>query len=437
LEQTLDDDALNTSVFEPMCSGFADSSPALRELTLKATLVLVPHLTHPNLEKLSRYLVRLQGDEESSIRTNTVIFFSKLAPYLTETTRQKMLLPAFIRAMKDPFTPCRNAALKSTLKAKEFFDPEGIAARVLPAVTPQLLDPSPEVRREAFAAVDELLFVLRQESERMNSIPQMVPVGIPPSQPIGGGGSGNGVVVGGAAMPVSSTHSSTTIQQPQNPVATTSTGNTGTGYGFGISSWMGKSQSSTPTPPSNTVVPAPTPPQQQHQYQQQTIPAVVQPSRITANTVEDNWSDHDDIGDDEGWDEDDLLDLNTTKVTLPPLGISTSSNGSMKPPQLNVPAAAPLSNNSSLFGPSPSSMNTNNDDDEFFDAFDVKPTTVMKPATAMTGGGSMKLNTGGPGKLIVPKKIAGGGTSTTKLKPVITKISPSSKDDVADGWDDF
>lgn len=59
LEQNLDDDMLNSAIFEAMCSGFSDSSAALRELTLKATLVLVPHLTHPSLEKLARYLARL------------------------------------------------------------------------------------------------------------------------------------------------------------------------------------------------------------------------------------------------------------------------------------------------------------------------------------------------------------------------------------------
>jgi hypothetical protein len=75
-------------------------------------------------------------------------------------------------AMKDPFTSCRLAALKSTLKAKEHFDPMGIASRVLPAVTLHLVDSSAEVRRDAFAAVDDLLFVLRQESEQLNNLPE-------------------------------------------------------------------------------------------------------------------------------------------------------------------------------------------------------------------------------------------------------------------------
>lgn len=92
LESQLDKSSLNSSVFEPMCSGFTDSSGPLRELTLKSTIVLVPKLNHANLEKLVRYLVRLQADPEASIRTNTVIFIGKVAPHLTETSRQKLIV---------------------------------------------------------------------------------------------------------------------------------------------------------------------------------------------------------------------------------------------------------------------------------------------------------------------------------------------------------
>ena len=74
----LDKNAINSTVFEPMCTGFTDSSGALRELTLKSTIPLIPHLNSVNLEKLGRYLVRLQSDTENSIRTNTVIFISKV-----------------------------------------------------------------------------------------------------------------------------------------------------------------------------------------------------------------------------------------------------------------------------------------------------------------------------------------------------------------------
>ena len=48
----MDKAALNVSVFEPMCSGFTDSSGALRELTLKSAISLVPNLTqHTSFQK--------------------------------------------------------------------------------------------------------------------------------------------------------------------------------------------------------------------------------------------------------------------------------------------------------------------------------------------------------------------------------------------------
>ena len=170
LSKHLDKHILNSSVFEPMCSGFSDSSPALRELTLKSTFVLVSQLSQPNLEKLSRYLIRLQSDNETSIRTNTVIFIGKLAPFLSETSQQKLLLPAYVRSMKDPFAPCRMAALQSTIKTKEQFQMVDISTKVLPAITPLLLDPMPDVRAEAFKVVDTLLGMLRIESDRMATI---------------------------------------------------------------------------------------------------------------------------------------------------------------------------------------------------------------------------------------------------------------------------
>jgi SCY1-like protein 1 len=78
LTERLDKQAINSCVFEPMCTGFTDSSAALREMTLKSTLPLISRLNSVNIEKLGRYLIRLQSDGEDSIRTNTVIFISKV-----------------------------------------------------------------------------------------------------------------------------------------------------------------------------------------------------------------------------------------------------------------------------------------------------------------------------------------------------------------------
>lgn len=163
----LDGPTLNRVVFEPMCSGFSDSSAPLRELTLKSSIVLVEFLTPANLEKLTRYLVRLQNDSEDSIRTNTVIFIGKVAPNLSDMTRSKLILPAFMRAMGDGFVPCRLAGLKAISACRDYFDEKNLATDVLPAIAPSLVDTSEEVRNQSMMAVEELLEILRQVGERM------------------------------------------------------------------------------------------------------------------------------------------------------------------------------------------------------------------------------------------------------------------------------
>ena len=381
--QHLDQNALNNSVFEPMCSGFSDSSAALREMTLKAALGIVPHLSQPNLEKLSRYLVRLQNDSEASIRTNTVIFFSKLAPHLTEMTRQKLLLPAFIRAMRDPFKPCRLAALQSTLKSKEFFDPQGIASKVLPAVTPCTLDGAPDVRKEAFAVVEDLLFVLRQESERMSHLPEQ-------------GALGNAVPPPGQAPAAKPAVAPTpTVAAPQAHAPAPTSG----GYLTGISSWM-KSSAKPDAPPAPATGSSSTMPRGGP------APAVPNVEKLNVN---DDMNGLDDWDDDGGWGDDvDNLDASSSGVK-PQVGVKPPSPPTK--PAGGVSLLAPVEDEYDFFGS--------------FDAFDSKP---AKPV-------SMKKSSGG--KLTVPGKKTAKSPSaaTTKKKPAVKKLAID--DDLGDGWDDF
>jgi SCY1-like protein 1 len=399
MAESFDKNTLNEAVFEPMCSGFSDSSAALRELTLKATAALVPHLTHPNLEKLSRYLVRLQSDPESSIRTNTVIFFSRLAPYLTETTRQKMLLPAFVRAMKDPFTPCRLAALKSTLKAKEFFDPMGIASRVMPAITPQLLDPSAEVRREAFTAVDDLLFVLRQESERLSRLPE------PASAPMHPASAAQ-------TRPAAATTQSA-APQPEAPRSG--------GFSLGgISSWMTSKATPEPSPqsaPSSAVQPRAVAshvsprPVVPHMPMQPRPGLPLAPSMAMNNM---NLNESEDWGDADGWDDDNDVDLDVSAGGVKVGGApAPAASGSLFAVSAPVPPPAAYG---SLFAPAAS-------EDDFFGGFDAKP---AKPVAMRTMGGG--------GKLVVPPKKAAAKTAAA-AKAAVKKLS--AEESVSDGWDDF
>mmetsp|Transcript_12638 Transcript_12638/g.22717 ORF Transcript_12638/g.22717 Transcript_12638/m.22717 type:complete len:401 (-) Transcript_12638:51-1253(-) len=396
----LDKNALNVSVFEPLCSGFNDSSAALRELTLKATLALVPSLNSPNVEKLSRYLVRLQSDAETSIRANAVIFIAKIAPHLSEVSKQKMLLPAFARSMKDTFAPCRLSALQSTLQTKTLFTMQDIATKVLPCVMPLLLDPMPDVRKEAFRVVQNLLKDLEEESKRMEKL------GVPGQGPSGAPSSGN---------------------MPQQAAAQVANGTApapvsgGSSYLSGLSSWMTSSASAatqpsgtmsagtTPTKPSAPVAPTTAPPSITNvRSPQPTLPVQqqfgspgfsVSAPAPAAPAVDDGWGDDGD--DDDGWGDDvDEIDADPfANIGAKPTSIATSFT--------KAPVSA---------GPT---MGGTNDDP--FASVGMK-TVAAKPKPS-------------GGKLILPKKT---NLAAKKIAaPPATKLAIDDDDDIADGWDDF
>jgi hypothetical protein len=420
----LDKNAINSTVFEPMCTGFTDSSGALRELTLKSTIPLIPHLNSVNLEKLGRYLVRLQSDPENSIRTNTVIFISKIAPSLAKTSREKLLLPAFVRAMRDPFPPCRLAALKSILHCKEFFVPKAVAEQVLPSVVPHLVDPTEQVRKEAFGVMDEFLVVLRKEGTRLGQIGDPIPeTGIVavPAAPSAGNLPTSPASAGGAA---SSSYLSglTSYMWSQ-----TKPSDDGDGAAAG---------GPTPSPTS-----APTNLQQPETMSTQAAAAPstgVDPLSSQLGAMHTNA----DIGDGGGWsDEEDVL-------------IDTTFNNNISTAAVATPMAPVVSQTATL---GKSLMDMSNPDD-FFSSTMVG---TRKSGGGLGGGfgsgGVHRLNpAGGAGKkLMVP--AGGGGAGGSKSKTSLAerkaefarkKAERDSKQQqqqqatkldsgLADGWDDF
>ncbi|KAL3936235.1 MAG: hypothetical protein SGBAC_008406, partial [Bacillariaceae sp.] len=302
MAQHLEKNSLNAHVFEPLCSGFNDSSPALRELTLKATLGLVPSLNEPNLEKLTRYLVRLQADPETSIRTNAVIFVSKIAPKMSQISREKHLLPAYVRSMKDAFPPARLAALQAITQSKDLFTPQDIAVKVLPSVMPILLDPITDVRNEAFIVVNTYMGVLQEESVKIAQQQRQQQAAAPPPKP------------------------------GQAPVAPAPKSGS---YMSGLTSWMSTTTTPTasapaPTPSTSTplmqapastpVVPSPmaAPPQQQ-------FAAVT----LSAPAADDGW------GDESGWGEDD--DDDNVDLAFSNIGSTSTPVSMAKPQQFSTP----------------------------------------------------------------------------------------------------
>ena len=144
-------------VFPALAQGCEDSQAFVRELALKALLSAAPWLTPRRLNTDAlKLLAKLQVDEEPAIRANTTICLGNLAGRLAQATRQRVLVNAFGRALRDPFPLARAAGLQALLATRQFYEPAEVAGRVLPAASPLLVDPEPDVRGHAFRCVVRL-----------------------------------------------------------------------------------------------------------------------------------------------------------------------------------------------------------------------------------------------------------------------------------------
>lgn len=90
-----------------------------------------------------------QVDEEPSIRANTTVLLGNIAPSLGASACKRVLLNAFARALRDVYPPSRTAALRALVATAVYHPPQAVAARVVPAISPLMLDPQPDVRKAA------------------------------------------------------------------------------------------------------------------------------------------------------------------------------------------------------------------------------------------------------------------------------------------------
>jgi len=162
---------INETVFGHVSLGFADTSPVLRELTVKSMVALAPKLSRGNMGQVMRAFAKLQLDEEAAIRTNTTICLGKIAVHLDAGERERVLIPAFTRSLKDPFPPGRNAGLLSFSATQQYYKPIDAATRVLAAVAPMVLDPEREVRETALGCLRAYMLKLEQASAAVGKPP--------------------------------------------------------------------------------------------------------------------------------------------------------------------------------------------------------------------------------------------------------------------------
>ncbi|KAL8618368.1 hypothetical protein ACOMHN_047440 [Nucella lapillus] len=158
---------VNDQIFPNIASGFMDTNPVVRESTVKAMLHLAARLNYKNLnEELMKHFARLQSkDDQGGIRTNTTVCLGKVACHLHPGMRQKILVSAFMRALKDQFPPARQAGILAMAATQNFYHMQEIAGRLLPSLCTMTRDPEKIVRDQAFKAIRGFVDKLEKLSE--------------------------------------------------------------------------------------------------------------------------------------------------------------------------------------------------------------------------------------------------------------------------------
>ncbi|KAF8972894.1 armadillo-type protein [Flammula alnicola] len=165
----LDKKAVSDKIFPHLQLGFSDTVAVIREATVKSIILLAPKLTDRLLNNdLLRLLAKTQTDSEPSIRTNTCILIGRLAPSLGYNTKRKVLVPAFSRALKDPFVHARVAALMAFMATVDCFEISELASKVIPNMAFALIDTEKLVRDQAFKALE--LFVKKLEEHAAHMV---------------------------------------------------------------------------------------------------------------------------------------------------------------------------------------------------------------------------------------------------------------------------
>lgn len=90
------------------------------------------------------FMVQFVVGVKAIISYHFYLFFS-LSP---EQVRQKIICSAFLRALKDPFPPARQAGILAMAATQNYYSLSEVATRLLPALSVMTMDPDKGVREQ-------------------------------------------------------------------------------------------------------------------------------------------------------------------------------------------------------------------------------------------------------------------------------------------------
>lgn len=157
------DKIINETIFTNVVQGFNDTVVALKAATIVSMVSIAPHLNGSNIKMLLRELERLQGDQDSSIRCNSVICIAKIAEYIQPEFRMQTLINCFSRAAKDPFAQARKSAVSAYKTCHQYFTEPAIAINIMPVLSPLCYDQNSDVRCLALRQMREYIDILGKD----------------------------------------------------------------------------------------------------------------------------------------------------------------------------------------------------------------------------------------------------------------------------------
>lgn len=131
-------------------------------------VLLAPKLNYNNMNvELMKHFARLQAqDDQGMIRTNTTVCIGKIATYINPQLRQRILLSAFPKSMRDPFPLARLSGIVALANTDRFYTLRDISTKVLPSLCMLCVDPEKDVRDEAFKTIKQFIQKLEKVSEQ-------------------------------------------------------------------------------------------------------------------------------------------------------------------------------------------------------------------------------------------------------------------------------
>ncbi|XP_014292758.1 N-terminal kinase-like protein [Halyomorpha halys] len=160
----IDNKSIN-NLYPIISAGFLDTTPQIRDETVKAMMYVAPKLSKTVIREMIRHLVHIQkNDENTYLRTNATICMANIAYCLEPRTRQKVLLYSFLLALNDPDHYVRRAAVHALNVTHRFFTVDAIAKNVLPQLVSLTVDKEPYVRQIVFKTLKIMLLKLEEVS---------------------------------------------------------------------------------------------------------------------------------------------------------------------------------------------------------------------------------------------------------------------------------